>query len=55
MDPVRGEYDAVVDLNRALADPEDPDRLWPAYDFGDHLHPDDAGYEVMAEVLAIAL
>ncbi|MGI5410799.1 SGNH/GDSL hydrolase family protein [Streptomyces chartreusis] len=50
-----GEYDAVVDLNRALADPEDPDRLRPAYDFGDHLHPNDAGYEVMAEVLAIAL
>ncbi|WP_128433359.1 SGNH/GDSL hydrolase family protein [Streptomyces cyaneus] len=50
-----GEYDAVVDLNRALADPADPDRLRPAYDFGDHLHPNDAGYEVMAEVLAATL
>ncbi|MFF1453316.1 SGNH/GDSL hydrolase family protein [Streptomyces sp. NPDC058274] len=47
-----GEWDAVVDLNRALADPADPDRLHPAYDFGDHLHPNDAGYAVMAEVLA---
>jgi lysophospholipase L1-like esterase len=47
-----GEFDAVVHLNRALADPADPDRLHPAYDFGDHLHPNDAGYEVMAEVLA---
>ncbi|MFJ9962360.1 SGNH/GDSL hydrolase family protein [Streptomyces avermitilis] len=47
-----GEYDAVVDLHRALADPADPDRLHPAYDFGDHLHPNDAGYEVMAEAVA---
>jgi lysophospholipase L1-like esterase len=50
-----GEYDAVVDLHRALADPADPDRLHPAYDFGDHLHPNDAGYEVMAEAVATAL
>lgn len=50
-----GEYDAVVDLNRALADPADPDRLHPSYDFGDHLHPNDAGYEVMAEVVSTAL
>ncbi|MFI7415699.1 SGNH/GDSL hydrolase family protein [Streptomyces sp. NPDC049627] len=50
-----GEYDAVADLDRALADPADPDRLRPAYDFGDHLHPNDAGYEVMAEVLTANL
>lgn len=50
-----GEYDAVVDLNRVLADPEDPDRLRPSYDFGDHLHPNDAGYDVMAEAVSPAL
>lgn len=47
-----GEYDAVVDLNRALADPENPDRLRPAHDFGDRLHPNDAGYALMAEETA---
>ncbi|MGW1889598.1 SGNH/GDSL hydrolase family protein [Streptomyces sp. NPDC002004] len=47
-----GAYDAVADLNRALADPRDPDALNPAYDSGDHLHPQDAGYAVMAEVVA---
>lgn len=47
-----GGYDVVVDLNRALADPADPERLRPAYDLGDHLHPNDVGYGVMAEVVA---
>ncbi|GAA3394814.1 SGNH/GDSL hydrolase family protein [Streptomyces roseoviridis] len=46
-----GTYDAVVDLDRALADPADPDRLLPAYDSGDHLHPGDAGYRAMAEAV----
>ncbi|MER7661410.1 SGNH/GDSL hydrolase family protein [Streptomyces sp. NPDC096193] len=43
-----GEFDAVIDLDRALADPSDPDRLAPAYDHGDALHPGDAGYLRMA-------
>ncbi|MDN3029564.1 SGNH/GDSL hydrolase family protein [Streptomyces sp. S.PB5] len=50
-----GEHDTVVDLNRVLADPQDPDRLHPSYDFGDHLHPNDAGYAVMAEAVSTVL
>jgi lysophospholipase L1-like esterase len=46
-----GEYDAVADLAGALADPADPDRLHPAYDGGDGLHPNDAGMRVMAETI----
>ncbi|MGW0547676.1 SGNH/GDSL hydrolase family protein [Streptomyces altiplanensis] len=46
-----GEYDAVVDLDRALADPADRDRMLPVYDSGDGLHPNDAGFRVMAEAL----
>ncbi|GAA4629952.1 SGNH/GDSL hydrolase family protein [Actinoallomurus vinaceus] len=42
------EYDAVVDFDRALADPADLDRIRPALDSGDHLHPNDAGYRIMA-------
>ncbi|MER6439867.1 SGNH/GDSL hydrolase family protein [Streptomyces sp. NPDC001185] len=47
-----GEWDAVVDLHRALTGPADPDRLRGAYDFGDHLHPNDAGIAVMADEVA---
>ncbi|MGR6915749.1 SGNH/GDSL hydrolase family protein [[Actinomadura] parvosata] len=43
-----GEYDAVVDLDRAMAAPDDPDVLNPVYDSGDHLHPNNAGYTAMA-------
>ncbi|WP_055615590.1 SGNH/GDSL hydrolase family protein [Streptomyces phaeochromogenes] len=50
-----GEYDAVADLHRALGDPDAPDVLRGAYDFGDHLHPNDAGYEVMADAVARVL
>ncbi|MFE5630770.1 SGNH/GDSL hydrolase family protein [Streptomyces sp. NPDC056543] len=46
-----GAYDAVVDFDRAVADPADPDRMLPAFDSGDHLHPGDAGYRAMAEAL----
>ncbi|MEU6984775.1 SGNH/GDSL hydrolase family protein [Streptomyces sp. NPDC046324] len=46
-----GAYDAVVDFDRAVADPADPDRMLPAFDSGDHLHPGDAGYKAMAEAL----
>ncbi|MFD1046652.1 SGNH/GDSL hydrolase family protein, partial [Kibdelosporangium lantanae] len=46
-----GEYDAVVDLDRATASPTDPDAMNPAYDSGDHLHPNAAGYHAMAEAV----
>ncbi|MFE0174730.1 SGNH/GDSL hydrolase family protein [Streptomyces sp. NPDC059002] len=46
-----GAYDAYVDFDKALADPADPERLAPAYDSGDHLHPNDAGYRAMARAV----
>ncbi|GAA2469284.1 SGNH/GDSL hydrolase family protein [Streptomyces thermolineatus] len=44
-------FDAVVDFDLALRDPNRTNRLLPAYDSGDHLHPSDAGYRRMAEVV----
>jgi lysophospholipase L1-like esterase len=46
-----GEYDAVVDLAAALADPADATRLAAQYDSGDHLHPNEAGYRAMADAV----
>ncbi|MEU5774581.1 SGNH/GDSL hydrolase family protein [Streptomyces venezuelae] len=46
-----GEYDAYVDFDKTLADPKDPERIAPAYDSGDHLHPNDAGYRAMARAV----
>lgn len=43
-----GEYDAAIDFDTALADPDVPQRLAAAYDSGDHLHSSDAGYTAMA-------
>ena len=43
-----GAFDGVIDFAGAVADPENPDRLNPAYDSGDHLHPNAAGYRAMA-------
>jgi lysophospholipase L1-like esterase len=43
-----GQYDAVADFALAVGDPADEQRLNPAYDSGDHLHPNDAGYEALA-------
>ncbi len=50
-----GVFDAVVDFDAALRDPADATRLNPAYDSGDHLHPNDAGYRVMAQQVDVRL
>ena len=46
-----GEYDAVVDFAKAVADPADPEELNPAYNSGDFLHPNDAGYHAIATAI----
>ncbi|MET0718161.1 MAG: SGNH/GDSL hydrolase family protein [Pseudoxanthomonas sp.] len=50
-----GEFDAIIDFDALLRDPERPGRMLPAYDSGDHLHPGDAGYQAMAEAVDPAL
>lgn len=49
------EYDGVIDFDKALRDPEQPKRLRPKYDSGDHLHPSDAGYRAMANTVDLSL
>jgi lysophospholipase L1-like esterase len=50
-----GAFDAVIDFDRAIRDPANPSRMLPAYDSGDHLHPNDAGYRAMADFIDLRL
>jgi lysophospholipase L1-like esterase len=50
-----GHFDAVLDFDAVVRDPQHPDHLLPAYDCGDHLHPSPAGYKAMAEAIPLSL
>jgi lysophospholipase L1-like esterase len=50
-----GAFDGVVDFDKATRDPADPLRFRPAFDSGDHLHPNDAGYRAMGESIDLRL
>jgi lysophospholipase L1-like esterase len=50
-----GAFDAVIDFDAGLRDPEHPSRLLPIYDNGDHLHPSDLGYNRMGDLIDLAL
>lgn len=50
-----GAYDAVIDFDKAVRDPDHPARFLPAYDGGDHLHPSDAGQKAMANSIDLML
>ncbi|MEV0400366.1 SGNH/GDSL hydrolase family protein [Actinoallomurus sp. NPDC050550] len=47
-------FDGVVDFDAVTRDPAAPLAMLPAYDSGDHLHPNDAGYRVMADAVDLA-
>ena len=50
-----GAFDAVADFDKAVRDPHDPLRLNPVYDTGGgHLHPNDLGYEAMADAIPLS-
>jgi lysophospholipase L1-like esterase len=50
-----GRFDAVVDFDAVVRDPQHPDQLLPAFDCGDHLHPSPAGYKAMGESIPLSL
>ena len=43
--------DEVLDQDAATHDPAHPTQFLPAYDSGDHLHPNDAGYQAIANAV----
>jgi len=50
-----GAFDAVVDWDAALRDPQEPTRLLEAADSGDHLHPSDVGHRMIADAVDLTL
>ena len=50
-----GHFDAVLDLDKVMRDSADHERLRPAYDSGDHLHPSPKGYRAMGEAVPLEL
>jgi lysophospholipase L1-like esterase len=48
-------FDAFVDFEAATRDSADPKRIRAEFDPGDHLHPNDAGYEAMANAIDLAI
>src|SRR5262249_26290072 len=50
-----GAFDAVIDVDAVLRDPEHPSRLLPRLSSEDHLHPNDAGYQAIADAIDLTL
>ena len=47
--------DGVVDFDAVMRDPAHPLAMNPAYDVGDHLHPNDKGFAAMAAAVPLGL
>ena len=50
-----GHFDAVIDFDSVIRDPQNPDHLLPAFDCGDHLHPSPDCYKAMGEAIQLSL
>ena len=50
-----GLLDGMVDFDLATRDPEHPKKFRPGFNIRDNLHPNDAGYQAMAEAIDLSL
>jgi lysophospholipase L1-like esterase len=50
-----GSFDGVIDFDAVLRDPDHPSRLLPRFASRDYLHPNDVGYQAMADAIDLAL
>jgi lysophospholipase L1-like esterase len=48
-----GVFDAIADFDAAIRDPAHPERMRPADDIGDHLHPSPQGFRDMAAAVPL--
>ena len=49
------DVDGTIDFATAIGDPNHPARILAKFDSGDHLHPNDAGYQAMADSIDLSL
>ncbi|MEV4053151.1 SGNH/GDSL hydrolase family protein [Amycolatopsis sp. NPDC049688] len=50
-----GHFDALLDFDKVARDPAAPAQLLPAYDVGDHLHLNPAGYRALGSSVPLGL
>jgi lysophospholipase L1-like esterase len=50
-----GAFDAVIDFDAVVRDPANPAQMLPALNSGDGVHPNDAGYQAMANAIDLSL
>jgi lysophospholipase L1-like esterase len=50
-----GAFDGVVDFEAATRDSANPKRFRATFDPGDHLHPNNAGYQAMADAVDLSI
>jgi len=48
-------FDGFVDFDKVVRDPANPNKILPAFDSGDQLHPSDTGYKAMGEAVPLSL
>ncbi|WEG14675.1 SGNH/GDSL hydrolase family protein [Pullulanibacillus sp. KACC 23026] len=49
------EFDGVIDFDKAVRDPKHPKQYRSDYQAGDHFHPNDKGYQAMADAINLTL
>jgi len=49
------EFDAIIDFDKIMQNPENPVELLPDVHTGDYLHPNEAGYKIMGESIDLSL
>ena len=49
------EFDGIIDFDKVVLDPANPEKLRQEFDSGDHIHPNDAGYQAMGDAIDLAL
>jgi lysophospholipase L1-like esterase len=50
-----GQFDAVLDFDRVVRDPSNPDLIYPPFNCGDGIHPSPAGYYEMGKAVDLNL